>query len=256
MDYVVLCTHIDDGKEQLMEIAKTRKEWIRDRMEKGMKINVVIDKGELRGFAHCMPIELDVWEISGYNSLVVPCLTRNYKAVYAQDRGSGYGRALMEAIEEEAKKQSKGVAVPAYDHDFWFMHKGFFDRLGYREVDRCGNRVLMWKDFGGKSAPRLHRSKYQPKTSAEKPIVEVIWHPMCPTSISERNNVREVCAEFKDEVLYEEHNAGDIHFLKKYEISRAIFFNGDYKTWGYAAPKEEVRREIIRLLCPKPIDKL
>ncbi|MBE0511596.1 GNAT family N-acetyltransferase [Candidatus Bathyarchaeota archaeon] len=248
LNYVALCTHVDDRNEKRIEAAKTRKEWIKDRMQKGMKIKVVIDENAPQGFAHCIPIELDVWEVSGQGSLVVPCLTRNYRAVCTQERGSGYGRALMKAIEEEAKKCGKGVAIPAYDHDFWFMNKRFFDRLGYKQVDRFGRKGLFWKNFGDVEVPKLHRPRYKPKTSADKLIVELIWHPMCLTSIIERNNVRKVCAEFKNQVIYEEHDASDIHFLKEYEISRAIFFNGDYKTWGYEAPEEGVRKEIINRL--------
>lgn len=66
---------------------------------------------------------------------------------------------------------------------------------------------------------------------------------MCLTSIIERNNVKKGCAEFKNEVVYKEHDASNIQFLKKYEISRAIFFNGDYKTWEYEAPEEGLEKK-------------
>jgi pyruvate/2-oxoacid:ferredoxin oxidoreductase alpha subunit len=67
------------------------------------------------------------------------------------------------------------------------------------------------------------------------------------TSIVERDNIREVCEEYKDKVVLREFNAGDLDFLKKYEISRGLFFNGISKCWGYEAPKEEVRKVIEEL---------
>jgi len=68
------------------------------------------------------------------------------------------------------------------------------------------------------------------------------------TSIVEIDNVREVCQEFGDKVVLREFDAGDIDFLKKYEICRGLFFNGMSKCWGYEAPKEEVRKVIEDLL--------
>lgn len=65
----------------------------------------------------------------------------------------------MKAVEEEAERHGKGVAVPAYDHDFWFMNRGFFNRLGYKEVDRYGVKVLMWKNFEDAEVPKLHRPR-------------------------------------------------------------------------------------------------
>lgn len=51
LSYVAICTHLDDYNEKRIEAAKTRKEWIKDRLEKGMKIKVVIDEREVQGFA-------------------------------------------------------------------------------------------------------------------------------------------------------------------------------------------------------------
>ncbi len=39
----------------------------------------------------------------------------------------------------------RGVAVLAYNHDFWFMPSSFFKKLGYEEVERQGSAVIMLK---------------------------------------------------------------------------------------------------------------
>jgi GNAT superfamily N-acetyltransferase len=252
LDFVSHCTHVDERGPDLLAIAKVRKEWLLDRSKKGLKVKVAMDKGEPVGFIHCLPIELDTWGMSGRDLMTVPCLTLNYKSVYEQKRGTGYGRALMQAAEEEAKKAGKkGIAILCYDNDFWFMPLSFFRKLGYQEIHRDKDTVIVWKDFGGAQPPRLHKSKFIPQKLSDKIAVDVIWNPMCLTSIAERANVREVCEEYGDKVVLREFNAGDVDFLKKYEISRGLFFNGTSKCWGYEAPKEEVRKVIEDLLSEK-----
>lgn len=249
LDFVSLCTHIDAEEPDLLRAAEIRKKWLQDRTKKGLRLKVAIDKGKPVGFIHCLPIELDTWGMSGKDLMTVPCLTLNYKLVYEQKTGTGCGRALVQAAEEKAKKVGKkGIAILCYDHDFWFMPASFFKRLGYQEIQRDKDTVIVWKNFSDAQPPKLHRSKFIPQKLSDRIAVDVIWNPMCMTSIVEINNVREVCKEYGDKVVLREFNAGDVDFLKKYEICRGLFFNGISKCWGYEAPKEEVRKVIEELL--------
>ena len=256
LDFVSLCTHIDTTSPDLLRAAQIRKNWLLDRSKKGLKVKVALDNGRPVGFVHCIPIELDTWGMSGKDLMTVPCLTLNYKLVYEQKTDTGYGRVLMESAEEEAKKAGKkGITVLCYDHDFWFMPASFFKKLGYEEIQRDKETVIVWKNFGDAEPPKLHKSKFVPQKfsdlegqNSHKIAVDVVWNPMCMTSIVERDNIREVCEEYKDKVVLREFNAGDLDFLKKYEISRGLFFSGISKCWGYEAPKEEVRKVIEELL--------
>jgi len=250
LDFASLCTHVDEKRPDLPTAAQIRKSWLLDRTRKGLRVKVAIDKGEPVGFIHSLPIEMDTWGMSGKDLMTVPCLTLKYKWVYEQKTGTGYGRALVQAAEEETKKAGKkGIAVLCYDNQFWFMPASFFKRLGYleippkagEEIQRERETVIVWKNFGDAEPPKLHKSKFVPQKLPDRIAVDVIWNPMCLTSIVERDNVREVCEEYGDKVVLREFNAGDLDFLKKYEISRGLFFNGTSKCWGYEAPKEEVR---------------
>lgn len=249
MDFVSPCTHVDEQRPDLLAAAQIRKNWLLDRSKKGLKVKVVVDKGEPVGFIHCLPIELDTWGMSGKDLMTVPCLTMKYKLVYGQKTGTGYGKALMQSAEEETKKAGKkGIAILCYDNDFWFMPLSFFRKLDYEEIQRDKDTVIVWKNFGDAQPPKLHKSKFVPQKLSDRIAVDIIWNPMCLTSIVERANVREVCEEFKDKVVLREFNAGDIDFLKKYEISRGLFFDGISKCWGYEAPKDELRTVIEDLL--------
>lgn len=248
MRFVTVCTHLDDPNEERDQVIGVRERWLEDTMAEGLRVKVAIDAGHAVGFAHCLPIELGSPGMSGKDLMTIPCLTLQYARVYRQEKGSGYGRAIMEAVEAEARQAKKGVAVLAYDHDFWFMPASFFERLDYCEVARQGTAVIMLKTFEPVEPPVMHRLRYEPELIPDKVVVDAFWHPICMTSIVEIHRVREVCREFGDNVVLNEFDCGDKDVLEKYQTGRALFVNGEPKGWGYEAPREELRKEIDRAL--------
>jgi len=248
MRFVAVCTHIDDSNKEIESVCWVRESWLRDTISKGLKVKVAIDNGKPVGFAHCLPIELGTWGMSGKDLMTIPCLTLNYERVYKQELGSGYGRILVEAVEAEAKKEKKGVAVLSYDHDLWFMPSSFFDKLGYKEVARQGNKVIMLKAFASVVPPIMYKLNYKPRFVPGKVVLDAFWTPICITSIVEIYRVREVCAEYGDDVILNEYNCGNKNILEKYQTSRALFINGESKCWGYEAPRDELRKEIDKSL--------
>lgn len=244
MYFVTRCTHDDETNEDSEKVAPVREAWLRENLAKGLRVKVAIDNGKPVGFAHCLPIELGAWGMSGTDIMTIPCLTLKYRYVYARERGSGYGRALIEAVEAEARKTKKGVAVLAYDNDFWFMPSSFFERLGYHEVSRWRDSVIMLKEFEPVESPVMHRLNYQPALIPGKVVVDAFWNPICMTSLGEILHVRDVCSDYGDEVVLNEYNCGDKDILERYQTSWALFINGERKDWGYAAPRDELRKEI------------
>jgi GNAT superfamily N-acetyltransferase len=249
MHFVSLCTHIDDPDPERDSVIWVRESWLRNALTEGLRVKVAIDGGKPVGFAHCLPIELGTWGMSGRELMTIPCLTLKYERVYRQEQGSGYGRALVEAVEAEARKEKKGVAVLTYEHDFWVMPTSFFGRLGYREAARQGSRVIMLKAFEPVEAPVMHRLNYQPRLMPGKVVFDAFWNPICMTSIVEIHRIREVCAEYGDRVVLNEFNCGDRDILERYQTSRALFINGEPKGWGYEAPRAELRKAIVRALA-------
>jgi GNAT superfamily N-acetyltransferase len=244
MHFVATCTHVDNANEEFEKVAPVRAAWLSDNLAKGLRVKVAVDNGKPVGFAHCLPIELGTWGMSGTDIMTIPCLTLKYNYVYGQKRGSGYGRALIEAVESEAKKTKKGVAVLAYDNDFWFMPASFFVRLGYRQVSKQGDAVIMLKAFEPVEIPVMHRLNYQPSLVPGKVVVDAFWNPICQTSLVEIMRVRDVCAEYGDRLVLNEYNCGDRDVLERYQTERALFINGEPKGWGYEAPRDGLRKEI------------
>ncbi len=244
MHLISTCTHVDDTSEEVYEAARRRQAWLEETMTKGLRVKVALDGGRPVGFAHCLPANLGLGLVSGTDLMTIPCLTLRYEGVYREERGSGYGRALVEAVEEEAKKDLSGVALLAYDTGFWFMPAAFFAHLGYEEVDRRGEAVIMLKAFRPVDPPVIRVQKYQPHLVPGRVTVDAFWNPLCSTSLVEMARIREVCAEYGDQVLLSEYDCGKPDIVARYGMERAIFVEGERKDWGYEAPREGLRKEI------------
>lgn len=244
MRFVALCTHIDDTNDDRERAARVRAAWLNDNLGRGLSVKVAVDGGRPVGFVHCLPIERGAWGMSGTDLMTIPCLTLRGEYVYGRKTGSGYGRALIKAVESEARKSKKGVAVLAYDNDFWFMPASFFKRLGYRESSRQGDAVILLKEFGLVEPPTMHKLNYRPNLVPGKVVVDAFWNPICMTSIIEIMHIREVCAEYGNRLLLNEYDCGNRSILERYQTARALFINGEAKGWGYEAPKDGLRSEI------------
>jgi GNAT superfamily N-acetyltransferase len=233
--YVACCAQVDEGAK-VADAGELREDWMRMALTRGgMRAKVALDVDEPIGFLFLVPIERTAWYIAGQELLTIQCM--NVEDAY---RGRGVGEKLLAAAEETARLHAQGLAVIAYEPSEWFMPAGFFAARGYREVERRGSSVLMFKPFkADASAPSFIPRQYQPpRLVPGKVIVEAFWSPQCLTTALEILHVREVCAEFGDDVILRELNAGMPGMRDRFGIPRTIFFNGVEKGWGYEVPQE------------------
>lgn len=239
--FVSTCTH-ENESEEVDESAKRRLAWMHSREPHGLRVKVVLIDGARVGFLYAMPIELSPWGPLGEDLLVFPCL---FVKNGAQKKGAG--RALVEAAGEEAGRQGlKGlVTFGYYWEDFWFMPAPFFEHMGFEEVERRGDYALQWKPLDPSAEkPRLLKRSYEFEPVEGKVVVDLFWQSFCLTGDEEAARVREVAAEFGDEVVLREYCGDDKDILLKHQIPRAIYVQGNEIGWGYEAPRDGIRDAI------------
>lgn len=253
--YASTCTHVNESEEIDMD-AKRRLVWLKNMHEKGLRVKVVYVDGEIAGFLNMMPMEHSSMGPLGDDLMVVWCLT-----VPKEFKGRGAGRALMEAAEEEARRQGKkGLVTYGYRWDFWFMPASFLEKHGFEPVDsrsfnpeeesdEVAEMVLLWKPFDNSAQPpRFPESTYEFKPVPGKVVVDLFWDISCQTTNTEGRRVKEVAEEFGDKVVLNEHPTHDHDVFMKYQKHRGIFINGKEIGWGHEAPKEGVREAILKAM--------
>jgi GNAT superfamily N-acetyltransferase len=231
--YVACCAQVEDvDKEQA---AKLHGDWLRKTLTRsGLRAKVALEGDDPIGFLFLLPVERTSWYVAGQELATIQCL--NVDEAY---RGRHVGAMLLDAAEETARTQSKGMAVIAYDPSDWFLPAGFFRDHGYQEVERRGTSVLMFKPFDDDAtAPRFVRRQYRPpRLVPAKVIVEAFWSPQCLTTALDIVNVREVCEELGEDVILREYNASMPGMRERFGIPRTIFINGVEVGWGYSVPE-------------------
>jgi len=246
--FVSTCSHVNESEET--DACGTRRLiLLHDLIEQGGVIKAALVDGEHVGFGYGLPIEISSWGPIGEGLMVIPCL-------YVLERGTkkGVGRALIEAIEQDARGSGrKGTTIMAF-RDLpgaeWFLPVTFFEHLSYEAIDSRGRFVLLWKPFvHDASRPRFLEPNYTHQPVEGKVVIDLYWNGFCQTSNIEAERVREVCAEFGHLVVLNEYCAEDRDVFRSCQIPRAIYVNGREIGWGYEAPKDGIRKAIERALA-------
>ena len=245
--FVSTCSHAGES-EEIDACAARRRELFRDLAGKGGRFKVALVGGEHVGFAYGLPIDHASWGPLGQDLMVIPCLY-----VLDASTGAGVGRALIEAIEHDAREAGfAGVTITAYRNipgAEWFMPAAYFEDLDYGAVDERGSEVLVWKAFRDDAAPpHFLQPHYVFEPIEGAVVVDLFWNGFCQTSGIEAERVREVCAEYGDRVVLREYNAEDRETLLRHQTPRAIYVNGKEIFWGYEAPREGIRAAIDRAI--------
>ena len=234
LGYVACCAQVGESAEE-GQAAKLHEDWLRKTLTRGgMWTKVALDGSTPVGFLFLVPVERTAWYIEGEGLSTIQCL--NVEDAY---RGQGIGEMLLDAAEASARRRTGGIVVIAYDPSSWFMPASFFRAQGYREVERRGSSLLMFKRFAEDArAPKFVERHYRPpQTIPGKVIVEAFWSPQCLTTALDIVHVRKVCAEFGEDVILREFNAGMPGMRERFGIPRTLYINGVEKGWGYDIPK-------------------
>lgn len=248
--FVTTCSHVNESPE-IDACAKNRRQQFRIMKSEGAIFKVALLDDEHIGFAYGVPIERSSWGPLGLSLMVIPCLYVLEKAT-----SHGAGKALIASIENDARIAGcHGVTITAYrdlpDAE-WFMPASFFQSLGYAPIESRGREMLLWKPFSpDAAAPHFLQPHYVFEPIEGMVIVDLFWNAFCLTSAVEAQRVREVCQEFGDRVLLREFRAEDREILLQYQVSRAIYVNGEEIGWGYEAPKDGIREAIERAVSPE-----
>lgn len=238
--FIGTCAHVGETEEK-DACGHRRVAWLRDRIPHGVRSKVATVDGRRAGFLYVVPIELSPWGPIGEDLLVLPCLF-----VVPEETKQGIGRLLVADAEAEVERQGrKGLVAMACNHEAWFMPRAFFEELGFEVADRRGMEVVLWKRRSPDAEPpRLLGASYRFRPKPGKVVIDLFWNRFCLTSELEADRVREVAAEFGDDVELNQYDATDPAVLQEHQIPRAIFVQGEQITWGFEAPKEGLREAI------------
>lgn len=167
-----------------------------------------------------------------------------------QNKKKGVGKKLLTSAEEEALRQGfKGLVTIGYYHSHWFMPAAFFEKCGFKVIKHKNEKAILWKVYDPTvKEPIMLTPNYHFKYNSGKVTIDLFWNTFCPTSYIEAQRVREVAEEFSDKIVLNEYCADDRRIILCYQISRGIFVNGNEVWYGHEAPKDGIRKAILKAI--------
>lgn len=168
-------------------------------------------------------------------------------------KAAGYGRLILEAIEEDARASGFGGVV-AWGMDFPYWNPvSFYEHMGYSRVDKEGMAVLVWKPFADTAMPpRFLRETSRPVSAGERVSVAVFTNGWCTGACSQCVTAREAVAGLEDIVDYMEVDTSDPATLRAWGISDGLFVDGEpHRPNEPPCTSEALREEILEIVGRK-----
>jgi GNAT superfamily N-acetyltransferase len=222
-----------------------RKNWLKAMMAKGLQVSVALEKPEVvaksleskiervktnavrgsvaEGLIEYVPVEFACEPVEEDSGLFINCIW-----VVPPFWRRGVAKALMERCIEKARAYG-GASVLAYDGDKWFgffpyMPASFFEKFGFKEVDRDGSRVLLHLNLGGNGQPRLIKAEARKVGKSGKLVLDVLYSSQCPWSGWMVDKVKRGMKKYG--AVVNAINTDDRTVIEEYGLSRGICING------------------------------
>jgi GNAT superfamily N-acetyltransferase len=207
LDFAVLPC-VDPGfRKTLKQGMALRKEFLKKKMRKGLSVLVALEnkgkreeidypgvgkvktkdlslKGKIvAGLIEYLPIEETNFPVRGENLAFIDCIW-----VIPPFWKKGIAKNLMKNFIEKTHSQKfSGASVIAYKKESWwgffdYMPSWFFQKFGFRQVERDGNSILMFKNYKDAQSPKFISAKPKSTSKHRKTKVELFWSSQCPYS--------------------------------------------------------------------------
>lgn len=165
---------------------EAKRQWLSERLKEGHVFRKLCVKGCV--FIEYAPLETAWVPIIGSNYYYVYCLW-----VSGEQKGNGYGRALMEYCLADAKeKGSSGVCMlGAKKQKAWLSDQAFAKKYGFEVVDTTDNGyVLLALSFDGTTPKFAPNAKKQEIESKE---LTVYYDMQCPFIYQRIDMIKQYC---------------------------------------------------------------
>ncbi|NSW94328.1 MAG: GNAT family N-acetyltransferase [Bacteroidales bacterium] len=236
---------LEDWSEEIKEAGDHKQKWYNQMKDKGLKVKFVLDENNIiGGMIQYLPIEHSIFE--GRNLYAVLCIwVHGHKKGRGDYRGKGMGKALLKAAEEDARQKGAeglvtwGLIIPA------FMRASWFQKQGYKVVDKSGIMRLLWKPFNENAVPpKFIKPKKQPTAGEKKVNVSVFCSGWCQAMNIAFERARRASQEFPGKVNFQELDTTDREIVKEWGINDALFVDGKEVRTGPPPSYEKIRKKI------------
>lgn len=241
-DEKLYCMCLEDWSDEMKEAGDHKEKWYSRMKEKGLGVKLARDdRDNIGGMIQYIPIEHSF--VDGKNLYFINCIwVHGHKQGRGNFQNRGLGKALLDAAEEDVKTRgAKGIVAWGLMLPF-FMRASWFKKQGYKQVDRQGIQVLLWKRFANDAVPpKWIRQKKEPELIPGKVTVTAFVNGWCPVQNIALERAKRAATEFEDEVVFQEYGTFDREIFSEWGLSDALFVDGKQVRTGPPPSYEKIK---------------
>jgi hypothetical protein len=104
------------------------------------------------------------------------------------------------------------------------MPVSFFEKFGFKEVDRDESRVLLHLNLGADEPPTLIRPKTRLIAKGDRLVLDAFYNSQCPWSKWMADKIKQHTKKY--DAIVNEINTDERKVIEEYGISRGVCING------------------------------
>jgi N-acetylglutamate synthase-like GNAT family acetyltransferase len=239
---------LEDWSDEIKEAGNHKELWYEKMKDKGLRVKLALDdNGVVAGMIQYIPIEYSTAE--GKNLYFIQCIwIHGYKKGRGNFQKRGFGKALLQAAEEDAKVLgAKGMVAWGISLLPVFMRASWFRKHGYKKVDSNHLTALLWKPFSSDAiAPQWIKPKKKPAVAPGRVTVTCFYNGWCPAMNLTLERAKRAVDEYGDKVIFNEINTVDRNTFLEWGISDALFVNTKEIRTGPPPSFEKIQKKIAK----------
>ncbi len=168
---------------------KRKTNWLKTYFQKGLRAKVLYTEDNRQfGYIEYLPGQYAWRAVDAEGYMFIHCIWTFYKKF----KGKGYGKLLIQAAEDDAKKEKmKGVAVVARKRP-WLANSDIFLKNSFEFVDKAPpDYELLVKKFKTSSPNPKFRDNWEKKLNKYGEGLTIIRADQCPHSIKFADEIAE-----------------------------------------------------------------
>jgi ribosomal protein S18 acetylase RimI-like enzyme len=217
--------------------------WLKHRFTEGLRLKIVEENGQPKGFIEYVPIEYTWRAVLGSNFMVIHCLW-----IVGQGKGKGYGSKLLDECIKDSKEQNKSGVAMVTSKGTWLTNKDFFMKYGFQVVDEAPPSFeLIVKNFNECPSPQFPEN-WAERTQKYEHGITVLRSDQCPYIDNAVQVIIDTAKELDIKV-----NVIDINDCKDAQLNSpsaygvfTVLYNGELLTYHPVT-----KRELLKLLHNK-----
>jgi GNAT superfamily N-acetyltransferase len=238
---------LEDWSPDIRDAQDHKRAWYEKMKDKGLRVKLALnDKGTVGGMIQYLPVEHSF--VEGRDSYFVKCIwVHGHKQGRGNFQKKGMGKTLLAAAENDARALGAsgmaawGMAIPV------FMRASWFRKHGYKQADRMGLQVLLWKPFRDDAvAPKWIREKKRPAPGTDRTNVTAFLNGWCPAMNMTFERAKRAAAEFGDRVDFRAVDTSDRETFLEWGIADAVFIDGKPLRTGPPPSYDKIRGKIAK----------